>query len=81
MLFRVPDYRSLDSFEEYMLIEQTQASVEWFRRQPDGDWSIGFVEGLDAVFTLGSLGLELPLKDIYANVDLPIKPVPESDKK
>jgi len=75
------DYRSLDSFEEYVLIEQAQASVEWFRRQPDGDWSIGFVEGLDAVFTLGSLGLELPLKGIYANVDLPIKPVPESDKK
>jgi Uma2 family endonuclease len=75
------DYRSLESFEEYVLIDQSEASVEWFRRQADGDWSIGTAEGLDAILTLGSMGIELPLKEIYANVELPIKPTPEAEAK
>lgn len=68
------DYRSIDSFEEYVLIAQDRASVETFYRQPDGTWLFAAFTGLDAVVPLRSLGVTLRCGELYAGVDLTPKP-------
>ncbi len=62
-------YSSLRTLDTYVLIEQTKAQVELYQRQGDL-WKISRHRGLSAVFTLGSLGLAIPLAKIYQDVDL-----------
>ncbi len=65
-------YRRIASLQEYLLVWQDRPQVEPFYRQPDGVWGIGqTVEGLDAVLTLASVGVELPLAEVYADVAFP----------
>jgi Uma2 family endonuclease len=64
-------YRRIGSFEEYVLVAQDQARVEVFRKTPDRRWLISTYESLDAVANVESLGISLPLAEIYAGVELP----------
>jgi Uma2 family endonuclease len=65
------DYRSLESFEEYILVSQESARWESFRRREDGLWTIAAVEGVQSVAKIACMDLELQMSDIYANVTLP----------
>ena len=65
-------YRDLPSFEEYLLIAQDRPQVQGFLRRGEGDdveWSVRFWEGLDAVAQVRCLGIDLPLRELYARVD------------
>lgn len=63
-------YRTLPSLLEYVLVAQDAARVETFVKQ-NGKWVINEPsEGLDAVAELSSLGVSLPLKEIYRNTPL-----------
>ncbi len=70
-------YRKLESLEEYVLVSQESPSVETFFRQPDGTWLLTAFSGLDATARIRCLKIDLHLKEIYANVDLPQPPLPE----
>jgi len=67
------DYIAIDSPQEYVLVAQDRPRVETFhRRADDGVWTIGpAYEGLDATLPFPSLGVTVPLAEIYAGVDLP----------
>ena len=70
------DYRHLDSLEEYVLVSQERMQLETFHRQPDGLWVIGPTvtdPGQSAKFR--SLKIEIPVSDIYAGLELPLKQV------
>lgn len=67
-------YRSIPTFQEYVLISQTAASVEVFSRQPDGNWMLTHVKGLDAKARLQSFDIELSLAEIYYEVQFPEQP-------
>lgn len=61
-------YRTLPSLEEYVLVSQNTPRVETFVKQ-DGKWFINeTAEGLDAKVELATLGVKMPLKEIYWNV-------------
>lgn len=61
-------YRTLPSFEEYVLVSQNAPRVETFVKQ-NGRWFINeTAEGLDAKVELVTLGIKMPLKEIYWNV-------------
>lgn len=61
-------YRTLPSLEEYVLVSQNTPRGETFVKQND-KWFINeTAEGLDAKAELVSLGVKMPLKDIYWNV-------------
>ena len=62
-------YRTLESLEEYILVNQAQPSVQSFLRQPDGTWSFAWFDGLEAVMRVRSVGIDLPLAEVYAGVD------------
>lgn len=65
-------YREVDSLEEYVLVSQHTVRVETFTRLPDGLWRIErAVEGIDRSVRIASLGIALPLAEIYRDVTFP----------
>ena len=61
-------YRTLPSLEEYVLVSQNTPRIETFVKQND-KWFINeTAEGLDAKVELATLGVKMPLKEIYWNV-------------
>lgn len=69
-------YLLIDTLEEYVLVAQSNPRVETFLRQPDGTWSFAYHDGLESTARLRSLGVDLPLTEIYAGVTFP-PPEPE----
>ena len=67
-------YRKLDSLQEYVLVSQSTPRIETFLRQPEGNWLLTPVSGLEAIARLRSLEIELPLAEVYAGVEFPEAP-------
>lgn len=70
------DYREIESLREYVLVSQHAAQVEVYLRQDDGTWRFQPSAGLGATARLQSIGVDLPLDEIYAGVTFP-PPAPE----
>jgi Uma2 family endonuclease len=67
-------YRRLPSVEEYLLLAQDRISVEQYRRQSAADggvWILTAVTDLDGAVEIESLGISVPVAEIYANVEFP----------
>ena len=62
-------YGTLPSFEEYVLIAQDEPRVDVFRKGDGNHWIMGRSAGLESVAKLESLGIELPLAEIYEGVE------------
>jgi len=62
-------YRHLESFTEYVLVDQNAAQVERFLRQDDDSWVLNVIKGTDAILPLSSVDCELPLSEIYEDVE------------
>ena len=61
-------YRSIPSFQEYMIVYQTVPKVQtWFKEAKDL-WRIGNAEGMDSTITLHSIDCTIALKDIYRRI-------------
>lgn len=74
------DYARIESLQEYVVIAQDRAWARSFIRTPEGRWTIvTSVDGLDAVLSFPSIGVEVPLSEVYLKVSLlpsPPKEVP-----
>ncbi len=65
-------YREIASLQEYVFVWQDQPRVETYYRSADGVWSIGgAVTDLAGSVRLRSVGIELPLVELYARVTFP----------
>ncbi len=62
-------YQALESLQEYVLVWQDEYLVEYYRRDA-GQWLYAVARGLDAVLPLSSAECEIPLRDIYYQVEL-----------
>jgi Uma2 family endonuclease len=62
-------YQTLSSFQEYVLISQTEPLVETFVRQDENHWLYTFTEGTESVLHLPSIGVAIPLANIYRKVE------------
>lgn len=61
-------YRTIPTMQEYVLLSQSAAVVETYRR--DGEqWVLTIAQGLDAIMRLESLGIEVPLRELYLDVE------------
>ena len=69
-------YRRLDTLQEYRLIAQDRFSVEVFQRQDAGSnaWLLSAAAEREAEVRLSSLGITVPLTEIYAGVEFPPEP-------
>jgi Uma2 family endonuclease len=63
-------YREIPSLREYAIVIQYHARVETYRRGDDGQWVFGVAVGLDAEIELASVGITLPLREVYDQVEL-----------
>ena len=63
--FRI--YRSIPSFREYLLVEQDEPFVERYSKQTQG-WLLSEFNGLEVSIPLESVGIELPMAEIYRGV-------------
>lgn len=62
-------YREIETLQEVVLVNQDTPEVERFRRNPQGVWVIeSNVVGMNAHLVLDSLGISVPLAEIYAGV-------------
>ena len=59
-------YRSLETLEEYVLVSTRELIVEVFPRS--SAWAVRTYEGFEGVARLESVGLELPLRELYADM-------------
>ena len=64
-------YLKVPSFEEYVLVSQTVPVVETYTRQADGTWVFRAFEGLESTARVRTLEIDLPLKEIFADVEFP----------
>jgi Uma2 family endonuclease len=64
-------YQAIESFQEYLLVERVRPHVTRYVRQPDGQWLRADIIGLESAVRLESLGVELPLSEIYRLIKFP----------
>jgi Uma2 family endonuclease len=64
-------YRTIDSFVEYLLIAQDRPHIEHHTRQPDGTWILHETNSLESTIQLKSVPCSLRIADIYAKIDFP----------
>ena len=64
------DEQETEGVEEIVELYQGEASAHIYRRGSDGTWSFDAIDGLDAVLALRSVGLEIPLSELYETVEL-----------
>ncbi|AFZ01867.1 Uma2 family endonuclease [Calothrix sp. PCC 6303] len=62
-------YRSIPSFQEYILIDQYSFSIEQYSKQAEAQWLFQEYEGEDTVLKLNSVDFQIALKDIYAKIN------------
>lgn len=65
---RVDSFRRVDSLAEYVAAEQDCVLIQRHRRLADGQWESTRLEGEEAVLELASVGVAIPLREIYAGV-------------
>lgn len=61
-------YQEIESFREYLLVDQNSPLIQHFIKQPDGGWLCTRIEGLDKTITFSTINCSIALSDIYAKV-------------
>lgn len=63
------DYRTIPSFQEYLLIDQTRIYVEQYAKTGEKRWELRVYNDEDETISLSSVALEISLKDLYNKVN------------
>ncbi|NET48176.1 MAG: Uma2 family endonuclease, partial [Merismopedia sp. SIO2A8] len=63
-------YRTIPSFQEYILIDQSQIHVEHYVKTGDNQWLFSEYDDGEIALTLQTLNIELAIADIYEDVEL-----------
>jgi Uma2 family endonuclease len=63
------EYETLQSMQEYVLVEQKTAQIDVFHRNDQGFWVLKRYGGLDAEVEFKSLGVSIPTNLIYYGVE------------
>ncbi len=72
------NYRRIESLREYVLVSQNEVLVERFQRNPDNTWTMTESRGIESTLALTSVGISIPLLEIYDKVDFS-KPETETE--
>ena len=62
-------YRSIPSFQEYIMINQYQYEVEQYVKTDHGKWLVTYLESVESVLSLNSVEFDIPLSDLYEGVE------------
>lgn len=61
-------YQQMPSVQEYVVIDQHRINIEIHRRQPNGGWITYYFDKDDEEIEFQSVGLTLPIAEIYRRV-------------
>jgi Uma2 family endonuclease len=62
-------YRTIATFQEYVLLDQYRPRVEHYAKQSQNQWLLTEYEGLEANFRLASVGVDVALAELYEAVE------------
>ena len=62
-------YREIASLKEYVLVAQDRMQIERFVRSEDETWQMRIFKDEAGEFSLQSVAVSVPIKDIYEGVD------------
>jgi len=62
-------YQKVETLQEYILISQKEHYVEQYTRDEDGTWEYRSYEGAGQVLKIESVQCELPLSEIYWDIE------------
>jgi len=62
-------YRSIPELREYILIDQYKVHVMQYYKTDSGSWLLTDYQTADAVLKLASIDLQIPLSEIYEQID------------
>ena len=65
------DYQTIETLQEYILINTKKPRVECFRRNEDGFWVLQFYVGQETSFQLHSINFAGTMRQLYEDVDFP----------
>ncbi len=63
------EYRATLSIQRYVVLQQTHAGATVFARKGE-DWVTELVSGGEALLRMPEIGIEIPLAELYIDVDL-----------
>ncbi|WP_227624939.1 Uma2 family endonuclease [Fimbriimonas ginsengisoli] len=64
-------YRKIESLQAYIIVAQDSLAVEHHARQENGEWLMTEYDQPSQSLVIPSLGLELPLTEIYDHIEMP----------
>ena len=76
---KLPVYRAIASVQEIVLLDAERLYGEVHRRLDGTRWELELLTEPDAVLRLAAIAFEMPLKTLYANVDLGSSPTGASE--
>jgi Uma2 family endonuclease len=62
-------YRSIPSFQEYLLIDQYSFYAEQFSKNAEKKWVLTEYDGEAAILTLASINFQIAFRDLYRKVN------------
>ena len=62
-------YRTLDTFQDYVLIDQDRVHLEYYHRLDSGQWLLTEFNNAEAVLMLTAIDFNIPISRIYQKVD------------
>lgn len=62
-------YMLVESLKEYVLVDPRAALIQTYNRQEDGSWRLDRYTDQQSILKLRSVGLEIPMTEIYAGVE------------
>jgi len=63
-------YRTIESFCEYVLIDQYKVQIEHYVKTAANQWLISIYSDLNTVLSLSSCNVQISIADLYENLDL-----------
>ncbi|MFN8458666.1 MAG: Uma2 family endonuclease [Anaerolineae bacterium] len=67
--FKFELYRTMETLQDYILVDQTRIHIEYFHKLEEGRWVLIETNTPDTILTIQALNLELPINRIYHKVD------------
>lgn len=62
-------YKAIPTLQEYILVSPKKIWVGQFIRKDGGKWEYGSYQGADHIFKIESINCQLPLSELYLNVE------------
>jgi len=62
-------YKTLNSLQEYILVNQDCAKVSCYLRNAENNWFLTVYENLNEIVKFQSINVEIPMSEIYYEID------------